>query len=74
MTERITGKQAFGGLSQYMRNRPEVGLGKATRDAVLDPANPFDPKAARPPRRWFVLLCLLVAMAFGFLFYFNNLL
>jgi hypothetical protein len=74
MTERITGKQAFGGLSQYMRNRPDVGLGKATRDAVLDPANPFDPKAARPPRRWFVLLSLLAAMAFGFFFYFNNLL
>jgi hypothetical protein len=74
MTERITGKQAFGGLSQYMRNRPEVGLGKATRDAVLDPANPFDSKAARPPRRWFVLLSLLAAMAFGFFFYFNDLL
>jgi len=74
MTERITGKQAFGGLSQYMRNRPDVGLGKASRDAVLDPDNPFDPKAARPPRRWFVLLSLLAAMAFGFFFYFNNLL
>ena len=57
-----------------MRNRPDIGLGKAMRDAVLDPANPFDRKAARPPRRWFVLLSLLAAMAFGFFFYFNNLL
>ena len=74
MAERFTGKQAFGGLSQYMRSRPDIGLGKATRDAVLDPANPFDPKAARPPRRWFVLLSLLAAMVFGFFVYFNNLL
>jgi len=74
MTERVTGKQAFVGLSQYMRNRPDFGLGKATRDAVLDPANPFDPKAARPPRRWFVLFSLLAAMVFGLVFYFNKLL
>ena len=74
MADPFTVKPVYKALSQYMRNRPDVGLGKATRDAVLDPANPFDPKAARPPRRWFVLLSLLAAMAFGFFFYFNNLL
>ena len=61
-------------LSQYLSNRSDVGVGKAVLDAVLEPANPFDPKAARPPRRWFVLFSLLAAMAFGFFFYFNNLL
>jgi hypothetical protein len=49
-------------------------VGKGLRDAVLEPANPFEPKATRPPRRWFVLCFLLAAMAFGFFFYFNNLL
>ena len=44
------------------------------RDGVLEPSNPFERKAARPPRRWFVLLSLLAAMVFGFFVYFNNLL
>jgi hypothetical protein len=61
-------------LSQYLSNRPDVGVGKALRDAVLERANPFDPKAARLPRRWFVLFSLLSAMAFSLFFYFNNLL
>jgi hypothetical protein len=57
-----------------LSNRPDVGLGKAVRDAVLEPANPFDSEAARLPRRWFVLFSLLAAMVFGFFLYFNNLL
>ena len=43
-------------------------------DAMLEPANPFDGKAARPPRRWFVLFCLVSALVFGCFSYFNNLL
>ena len=74
MADPFTVKPVYNALSQHMRNRPDVGLGKATRDAVLDPANPFDSKAARPPRRWFVLMSLLNAMVLGFFLYFNNLL
>ena len=74
MTERVRGKQVYEALRQYMRNRPDVGFGKAMRDAMLEPANPFDGKATRPPSRWFVLLSLLAAMVFGFFLYFNNLL
>ena len=64
----------FRSLSQYILNRPDLGVGKAIRDGMLEPANPFEPKAARLPRRWFVLCSLLAVMAFGFFFYFNNLL
>jgi len=74
MNERDRYRQVYDALGQYFRNRPDVGVGKAVRDAVLEPANPFDPKAARRPRRWFVLFSLLTAMALGFFFYFNNLL
>jgi hypothetical protein len=74
MTERFTCKQAYGALHQYMSNRPDVGLGKAVWEALLVPANPFDPKTGRPPRRWFALFSLLAAMALGFFLYFNNLL
>ena len=74
MADPFTVKPIYNALSQYIRNRADIGAGKATSDGVLEPSNPFERKAARPPRRWFVLLSLLVAMAFGFLFYFNNLL
>jgi hypothetical protein len=74
MRNRAGCKSVYGALSQYLNNRSDVGVGKAVRDAVLEPANPFDPKAARLPRRWFVLFSLLAAMAVGFFFYFNNLL
>ena len=73
MGDRAGSESVHRALSQYLSNRPDVGVGKALRDAVLEPANPFDPKAARLPRRWFVLYSLLVAMVFGFFFYFNNL-
>ena len=74
MSDRAGSKSVHSALGQYLSNRPDVGVGKAVRDAVLEPANPFDPKATRSPRRWFVLFSLLVAMALGFFFYFNNLL
>ena len=74
VTDPFTVKPVYNALSQYIRNRADIGAGKAMLDGVLESANPFDSKAARPPRRWFVLSFLLVAMAIGFFFYFNNLL
>jgi hypothetical protein len=44
------------------------------RDGVLEPANPFERNATRPPRRWFVLFSLVSALFFGSFNYFNNLL
>jgi hypothetical protein len=67
-------KPVYKALSQHIRNRADIGASRAMRDGVLEPPNPFERKAARPPRRWFVLLSLLAAMVFGFLLYFNNLL
>jgi hypothetical protein len=74
MSDRAGSKSVHSALSQYLSNRSDVGIGEAVGDAVLEPANPFDPKAKRTPRRWFVLFCLLAAMVFGFFLYFNNLL
>ena len=73
MTERFGRKQVHGGLGQYIRNRTDIGVGKALRDAVLEPANPFEPKATRPPRRWFVLFALLAGTLMGCFAYFNTL-
>jgi hypothetical protein len=73
MADPFTVKPVYNALSQYIRNRADIGAGKAMLDGVLEAANPFDPKTARPPRRWFVLLSLLAAMVLGFFVYFNNL-
>lgn len=74
MTDRVTVKTVYNALRQYMRNRPDVGLAKAMRAAMFETANPFDRKAARPPRRWVVLFCLVSALVFGCFGYFNGLL
>ena len=57
MADPFTVKPVYNALSQYIRNRADIGAGKAISDGVLEPSNPFERKAARPPRRW--LLCLL---------------
>lgn len=73
MSDRAGSKSVHSILIQYLSNRPDVGVGKAVRDAVLEPANPFDPKAARLPRRWFVLFAPLAGTLLSCFAYFNNL-
>ena len=74
MTDPFTVKPVYNVLSQYIGNRADIGAGKTMRDGVLEPSNPFEPKAARPPRRWVVLFSLVSALVFGCFSYFNNLL
>ena len=74
MTDRFTVKTVYNTLSQYIRDRDDIGANKAVLDNVLEPANPFDREAARPPRRRFVLSCLVSALVFGCFSYFNGLL
>jgi len=74
MTDPFTVKPVYNVLSQYIGNRADIGAGKTMRDGVLEPSNPFEPKAARPPRRWVVLFSLVYALVFGCFNYFNNLL
>jgi hypothetical protein len=74
MADPFTVKPVYNALSQYIRNRADIGAGRAVRDGVLEPSNPFERKPARPPRRWFVLLSLVFALVFGCFSYFNNLL
>ena len=73
MSDRAGSKPVHSVLIQYLSNRPDVGVRNAVRDAVLEPANPFEPKATRLPRRWFVLFALLDGALLGCFAYFNNL-
>ena len=72
-SDRAGSKSVHRALSQYLSNRSDVGVGKAVRDGMLEPANPFEPKATRLPRRWFVLCALLAGTLLGCFAYFNNL-
>jgi len=60
-------------LRQYARKRPDLGTRNALVDAVLEPGSPFDSKAVRTPKRWFVLLSILVLLAFACFVCFNRL-
>ena len=74
MTDRFTVKTVHNTLNQYIRDRDDIGANKSVLGNVLEPANPFEREAARPPRRWFVLFCLVSALMFGCFSYFNGLL
>jgi len=73
MAEQMTSKSAYGILRQYLRARPELGFGKSLLDVLLHPANPFDARARRKPRGWFVLLVLTGCALLSCVVYFNNL-
>ena len=73
MSDSTTTKSVFGTLRQYLRDRSDLGIGKAVRDSVLEPLNPFDSNAARAPRRWFVLFGLVSGSLLGCFVYFNHL-
>jgi hypothetical protein len=71
MPKQTTGRETHAVLRQNLRCRPDLGLQKAVADGVLEPANPFEPRAVRPPQRWFVLFCMLAVLAVGVFAYFN---
>jgi hypothetical protein len=73
MDQPFSPKSVHAALCRYLRNRPDIGARKAVLDGVLEGQNPFEPKAARPPRRWFVLFALLAALLVGCLVYFGDL-
>ena len=73
MPEHITSKAVYVILRQYLRSRPNLGVGKAMLDAVLEPANPFDPCIRRTPRPWFVMLVVVGGTLLGCFAYFNDL-
>lgn len=64
-------KPAYISLRQYFISRSDIGAFKAFLDLVLEPANPFDLKASRSARRWFVLFSLLCILGLGCFAYFN---
>jgi hypothetical protein len=67
----MTVKQFDEVIDDNLRRRSDLGIWKAIADLVLESANPFEPQAARQPKRWFVLVTLLLLLAGGCFLYFN---
>jgi hypothetical protein len=73
MAEPLRVNQVFDALRQYAHKYPDIGVGKAILDGILEPASPFDRKGTRSPKRWFVLFALLAVVMLGCFIYFNRL-
>ena len=67
----VTAKEVYTALRQNLRSRPDLGLGKAVAECVLEPPNPFEPGVVRKPQRWFVLLGIISLAALEAFVYFN---
>jgi hypothetical protein len=58
-------------VKDYLKRRPELGLGKVILLVVLEPPNPFEQEARRRPRKGFVLAVLWLLALAGVFVYFN---
>jgi hypothetical protein len=58
-------------FKDYLKRRPELGLGKAILLVVLEPPNPFEKEGRRRPRKGFLLAVLWLLALVGVFVYFN---
>ncbi len=67
----FTAETVHGLLRENLKSRPDLGMVNALAERVLESRNPFEPRAIRPPQRWFVLCCLLTVLAVAGFVYFD---
>ena len=73
MSDRMTSESVYSILRRHLRKRPDLGMGNAMLDTVLDPPNPFDSRVRRTPRRWFVLFIVVGGALLSCFVYFSDL-
>ena len=71
MKKEVTRREVQVWFENYFRDRPELGLGKAILTIILEPANLFEPKKPRFPKKSFVLLAIWLLGLLGVFVYFN---
>jgi hypothetical protein len=71
MTKQLTQLEVRSLLVEYLKGRPDLGLGKAISVIALEPPNPFEPQAPRRPRKAFVLVVLCLLALLGVFVHFN---
>jgi hypothetical protein len=58
MAKEVTRRDVQAWFEDYFRDRPDLGLGMAILAMILEPANLFEPKKPRFPKKSFVLLAI----------------
>jgi len=71
MTKQFVQLEVRSSLREYLEGRTDLGLGKAVSALALEPANPFEPEAPRPPGKAFVLALLCLLALLGVFVHFN---
>jgi hypothetical protein len=71
MAKEVTRQEVQMWFENYFRERPELCLGKAILTIILEPANLFEPKKPRFPKKSFVLLAIWLLGLLGVFVYFN---
>ena len=71
MKKEVTRREVQAWLKNYFEDRPDLGLGKAILAMILEPANLFEPKKPRFPKKSFVLLAVWSLGLLGMFVYFN---
>ena len=66
-----TASEISGGVRRRLAQTPDAGVWERLAAVLLEPPNPFDPKAHRQLKRGTALLGLFVLAAFGLVLYFN---
>ncbi len=71
MAKEVTRQEVQAWFEDHFRDRPELGLGKAILAMILEPADLFEPKKPRHPKKSFVLLAIWLLGLLGVFVYFN---
>ena len=71
MAKEVTRRDVQVWFENYFSDRPELGLGKAILAMILEPANLFEPKKPRFPKKSFVLLAIWLLGLLGVFVYFD---
>lgn len=71
MANEVTRHELRAWLEDYFCDRPELGFRKAILAIVLEPANLFEPKKPRPPKKSLVLIAVWLLGLVAVFVYFN---
>ena len=74
MSKEVSRRDVNAWFDDYFRDRPELGLGKAILAMILEPANLFEPKKPRFPKKSCVLLAVWFLGLLSVFVYFDLLL
>lgn len=67
----VSSREVHAWIKESLGQQSDIGLWKAIVNMILEPPNPFDPRARRKLRAGFLLGVILLAASVGCFCYFN---